>query len=65
MHLRKALLQAGTEIEEVLKRQVRMQSTDDVEFGDCLGVAGRGGFERFFERHGVGAGSVFFAAKGA
>ena len=65
MHLRKALLQAGAEIEEILKRQVGMQSADDVKFGDRLGVSGSRGFERLFERHGVGAGRVFLAAEGA
>ena len=65
MHLRKALLQAGAEIEEILKRQVGMQSADDVKFGDGLAVSGSGGFESFIERHGVGAGSVLLAAEGA
>jgi len=65
MNLRKALFQAGAEIEEILKRQVRMQSADDVEFGDGLAVSGGGGFERLVERHGVGAGSVFLAAESA
>src|SRR5579863_6853880 len=64
MHLRKALLQAGTEIEEVLKRQVRMQSANDVEFSDGLGISGGGRFESLLERHGVSAGRVFLAAKG-
>ena len=52
-------------IEKVLKRQVRMQSADDVELGDRLAIAGSGGLESLFERHGVGAGRVLLAAKGA
>ena len=65
MHLRKALLQAGAEIEKILKRQVGMQSADDVKLGDGLAVSGSRGFEGLFERHGVGAGRIFLAAKGA
>src|SRR5580704_1219058 len=65
MHLRKALLQAGTEIEEILKRQIRMQSANNVELGNGFGVAGSGGVESFIERHGVGAGRIFFTAEGA
>src|SRR6478672_3844536 len=40
-----------------------MQSANDVEFRDCLGVARRGRFKSFFQRHGVGAGSVLLAAE--
>ena len=65
MHLRKALLQAGAQIEEILKRQIGMQSADDVKFGDRLGVSGSRGFESLFERHGVGAGRVLLASEGA
>src|SRR5271168_1657928 len=36
-----------------------------MEFGDRLGISGRGGFEGFLERHGVSARSVLLAAKGA
>src|SRR5580704_9521530 len=42
-----------------------MESADDVELGDGLGISGSGGFKSFFERHGVGAGHVLFAAEGA
>src|SRR5208337_3023843 len=63
MHLRKALFQAGTEIEEILERQVGMKPANDVEFRDRLGVSASGSCEGFFERHGVGAGRVLLAAK--
>ncbi len=49
MHLRKALLQAGAKIEEILKRQVGMQSADDVKFGDRLTVSGSRGFKGFLD----------------
>src|SRR3984957_598619 len=65
MHLRKTLLQTGAQIEEILERQVRMQSADDVEFCDRLGESGCRGFESFFERHSVGAGRVFLATESA
>src|SRR5260370_42112275 len=65
MHLRKTLLQAGTQVQEVLKWQVRMQSADNVEFCDCLGISRGSGFESLFQRHGVGAGRILLAAKGA
>ena len=65
MNLREALFQSRNKIKEVLERQVGMQSADDVELGDCFGVAGSGGLERLFEGHGVGAGSVLLAAESA
>src|SRR5580704_2467400 len=65
MHLREALLQAGAEIEEILKWQVGMQSANDVELCDGLTVSGGGGFKSFVKRHGVGAGRIFLAAEGA
>src|SRR5579859_5714110 len=65
MHLRKALLQSGAEIEKILERQVGMESANDVEFRDRFGIAGGRSFESLFERHGVGAGRVLLAAKGA
>ena len=65
MDLRKALLEARAEIEEILKRQVGMQSADDVEFRDRLGVSRGRGFECFVERHRVSAGRVFLSSKGA
>ena len=42
-----------------------MQATDDVELGYRLGVSRSGGLEGLFERHGVSAGRIFLAAKGA
>src|SRR5580693_6254052 len=65
MHLRKALLQPGAEVEEILKRQVGMQTTDDVELGDGFAVSGSSGFKSFVERHGVGAGRILLAAESA
>jgi len=65
MHLRKALLQSGAEIEELLKRQVGMQSADDVKLRDGLGVAGSRGLEGLVERHGVGTGRILLAAESA
>jgi hypothetical protein len=65
VHLRESLLQPGTEIEEVLERQVGMQAADDVEFGDGFAVSGGSRLEGFFERHGVGPGRVFFPPEGA
>src|ERR1039458_2119986 len=65
MHLGKALLESGAEIEEILKRKVGMQSANDVELRDGLAVSGGSSFESLIERHGVGAGRIFLAAKGA
>ena len=65
VHLRKALLQPGNQIEKILERQIRMQSADDVKLRDRLGVAGSGGLECLFQRHGVGAGSVLLAPESA
>src|SRR5881275_1520186 len=45
MDLRKALLQAGAEIEEILERQVGMQSANNMKFGDRLGVPGGSGLK--------------------
>ena len=61
----KRCFRPGAEIEEILKRQVGMQSADNVELRDRLGVSGSRGLERFFESHGVGAGRIFLAAKSA
>jgi hypothetical protein len=47
-----------------LKRKIGMEAAYNVELGNGLRVPGGGGFESFFERHGVGAGRVFFAAEG-
>src|SRR5271170_51375 len=64
MNLGEALLQSGDEVEKILEWQVGVQSAHDVKFSDRFAVAGGRGFESFFERHGVGAGRVFFSAKG-
>ena len=65
MHLRKTLLQARTQIQEILKRQVGMQSADDVKFRHCLGVSGSCSLESLFKRHSIGAGRVFLSPKRA
>src|ERR1019366_4060547 len=63
--LRKPLFQSGNEVEKILEGQIGMQPTDYVKLSDRFGVTGGGRLEGFFERHGVGARSVFLAAKGA
>ncbi len=65
VHLRESLLQSGDELQEVLERQIGMQASDNVELGHGFGVAGSGGLPDLLQRHGVGAGPVFLAAKGA
>ncbi len=63
MDLRKALLQAGNQVEEILEGKIGMKATNNVKFRDGLAVAGRGRLERLFEGHRVGAGRVFLASK--
>ena len=65
MDLRKALLEAGNQVEKILERQIGMQSADDVKLRDCLGVAGSGGLKSLFQRHGVGARGVLLAPESA
>ena len=65
MDLREALFEAGAEIEEILKRQIRMQSADNMKFSYGFAVTRRCGFEGLVERHGVCAGRIFFASEGA
>ena len=65
VHLRKALLEPGNQVDVILERQIGMQSADDVELGDRLGVAGSRGLPDFLQRHGVRAGCVFLAPEGA
>src|SRR5580698_2692814 len=64
MHLREALLQAGNQIEEILKWQIGMQAANDVELRNRFAVAGGGRLEGFLEGHGVSARRVFLASKG-
>ena len=40
-----------------------MQASDDVKFSDSLTVSRGRSFESLIKRHGVGAGSIFLAAK--
>ncbi len=63
--LRKALLKAAHQIEEVLEGKVGMEAADDVELGDGLGIAGGSGCPGLFERHGVGARGAFAASESA
>ena len=56
MHLRKALLQSGTQIEEILKWKIRVQAADNMKFSDCLAVSRSSGRESLIQRHGVSAG---------
>ena len=65
MDLRKALLESGDQIEKILKGQIGMQPTDDVELGDGLGITGGGRLKRFFQRHGVSARRVLLTPERA
>ena len=65
MHLRKALLKPGDQIEKILERQIGMQSANDVEFRNRFAVTGSRRLESFFQGHGVGAGRIFLPAEGA
>lgn len=65
MDLGKTLLQSGAKIEEVLEWQIRVQTADDVKFRDGFRVSGSGGLESLFQRHRVGARSVFLPAERA
>src|SRR5258708_14874822 len=65
MHLRKALLQTGDEVQKILKRQIRVQPADNVELRNRFTVTGSRGLERLFEGHGVSAGRIFLAAESA
>ena len=63
--LGEADLQALDQVEEVLERQVRMQTADDVELGHGFAVALAGRLPRLLERHGVGSAVALLLAKGA
>src|ERR1700674_1834495 len=65
MDLREALLEAGNQVEKVLKRQIGMQTADDVELRNRFAVARGSRLKRFLEGHGVGAGRVLLPAEGA
>src|SRR5271156_1088048 len=65
VNLRKALLQPRAEVEEIVKRQIGMQSANDMKLSDRLGVARGSRFESLLKRHGVGARRILFAAEGA
>src|SRR4029077_7286725 len=61
--LRKALLEPGNQVDKILKREIRMQSPDNMEFRDGFGITGGSGLERLFQRHGVRARRVLLAPK--
>src|ERR1700680_837919 len=63
MDLREALLEAGNQVEEILKRQIGMEAADDVELGHRFAIAGGSGLEGFLECHGVGTWSIFLSAE--
>src|SRR5579863_10020806 len=65
MNLRKTLLKAGNKIEEILERQIGMQHSDDMKLGYRFTVAGGRRLKSFFERHSIGARSVFLPSKRA
>src|SRR3954447_23201835 len=48
VYLRKPLLQAGTQVQEVLEWQVGVQAADNVELRDALGIPGGCGVKSFF-----------------
>ena len=63
--LRKALLEAAQHLAEPVQRQFRVQSADDVEFGDGLAPAFAGALPDLFQRHGVRLGVAHALAEGA
>ena len=64
MHLGETLLETGDEVEEILKGQVRMQSTDDVELGHRFAIAGSRCRPSLFERHRIGSRRILFPPEG-
>ena len=64
MHLGKALLQSGEQVEKIFKRQVGMQPANDMKFSDCFRISRGRCLPGFLQRHGIGAGRVLFASKG-
>src|SRR5260370_34476847 len=65
MYLGEALLQAAQHLAEPFEGQFRMQSADDVEFGDGFVPSFAGAMPNVFERHRVGSGILSAFAKGA
>src|ERR1700690_13413 len=65
MHLRKALAQTANQVEVVVKRQVRVQTADDVKFRGPFRNSFRRASEDLTEREGVRAGGIGRASKGA
>src|SRR3984957_9143784 len=64
MDLRKTPLQAGNQIEKILKRKIGMQAAHNVKLCDRFAVTRCRGFERFIKRHGVCARRVFLFPEG-
>ena len=64
MHLGKPLLQPPHQIYEVLKRQIGVQSPNDMELRHRLRVTARRRLPRLFQGHGVGTGGVLLASEG-
>jgi hypothetical protein len=62
--LRKPLLQARDQIEEILERQIGMKAADDVEFRNSLGIPLCGRGPGLFQSHGVGALGTLLASEG-
>src|SRR5690349_14042703 len=65
VHPRESFFESGDEIQEVLEREVRMQSANNMELGHCFGISRRCRLPGFFERHGVSALGVLLASEGA
>ena len=65
MHARAALLQPANHLQEILKRQIRVQTADDVEFQCAFAGSLFGAGVNFFQRKIVCARRVGVAAKRA
>ena len=65
MDARKTLLEAPEQVNVVVKRQIGMQTSDDVELGHRFRPAFARLPEGLVERHGVGPGRVRLAAESA
>src|SRR5256885_8784480 len=65
MHARAALLEPTNQLKKMVEGEVRMQATDNVEFGGAFPDALLRALISFFEREGVRARGVRVAPKGA
>src|SRR2546423_6287374 len=65
MHARAALFEPTNQLKKMVKGEVRMQATDNVEFGGAFTDTLLRALINFFQREGVRAGGVRVAPKGA